>query len=78
MDRLDVEVHDGELQAEIRMVGDLMVAANESDGPLCREAIDAVLAVRPGRSHATGPAQPPGPPPQAKATTLQQPRARPA
>ena len=77
MDRLDVEVHDGELQAEIRMVADLMVAANESDGPLCREAIDAVLAVRPGPSNATA-SQPAGRQPHAKASSLQQPRARPA
>ena len=78
MDRLDVEVHDAELHAEIRMVGDLMVAANESDGPLCPEEIDAVLAVRPGRSNAIGASQPTNHRPHAKATSLQHPRARPA
>lgn len=78
MDRLDVEVHDAELQAEIRMVGDLMVAANESGGPLCPEAIDAVLAVRPERSNATGASQPASQRPRNKATALKHPRARPA
>lgn len=44
MDRLDVPVHDDDLRAEIGLVTELIIAANQSDGPLCPRAIDAVLA----------------------------------
>lgn len=45
MDRLNVPVHDDDLRTEIGLVTDLIIAANQSDGPLCALAIDAVLAV---------------------------------
>ena len=48
-DSLDVELHDRELLAEIDLVTELMIAATESDLPLCHHTIDDVLDV-PGRS----------------------------
>jgi hypothetical protein len=44
-DRLNVHLHDGELLAEIDLVGELMIAAAESDAPLRDETIDEVLGV---------------------------------
>jgi len=46
-DRLNVHLHDGELLAEIDLVGELMIAAAESDEPLGDETIDEVLGVEP-------------------------------
>ena len=37
---------DGELQSEIELVGDLVVAATSSDGPLPQEEIDRLLGVQ--------------------------------
>src|SRR5665811_2573735 len=37
---------DGELQSEIELVGDLVVAATSSDGPLPQEEIDRLLGVK--------------------------------
>jgi hypothetical protein len=51
-DRLNLELQDHALLAEIAMVTDLMITANGSTGPLCHHTIDAVLEI-PGRSHAT-------------------------
>jgi hypothetical protein len=38
-------LHDATLDAEIQLVGDLVVAATGSDGPLTQEQIDAALGV---------------------------------
>ncbi len=46
-DRLNVHLHDGELLAEIDLVGELMIAAAESDEPMGDETIDEVLGVEP-------------------------------
>jgi len=46
-DRLNVHLHDGELLAEIDLVGELMIAAAGSDEPLGDETIDEVLGVEP-------------------------------
>lgn len=42
-DVLDVELQDEELIAEIALVADLMVAAQQSEGALDARAIDEVL-----------------------------------
>jgi hypothetical protein len=38
-------LHDATLDAEIQLVGDLVVAATVSDGPLTQAQIDAALGV---------------------------------
>ena len=38
-------LHDATLDAEIQLVGDLVVAATGSDGPLSQAQIDAALGV---------------------------------
>ena len=38
-------LHDATLDAEIQLVGELVVAATGSDGPLSQEQIDAALGV---------------------------------
>ena len=38
---------DDELQSEIELVGDLVVAATSSDGPLPQDEIDRLLGVHP-------------------------------
>jgi hypothetical protein len=52
---------DGDLQSEIELVGDLVVAASASDGPLSQDEVDRVLGVRPSgvRPHEAGPATEP-------------------
>lgn len=37
---------DGELQSEIELVGDLVVAASSSEGPLPQEEIDRLLGLK--------------------------------
>jgi len=37
---------DGELQSEIELVGDLVVAATSSEGPMPQEEIDRLLGVK--------------------------------
>jgi hypothetical protein len=44
-DRLDCDVYDADLLAEIELTVDLMLAASESPGPLSVEAIDCILKV---------------------------------
>ena len=39
------DLTDGALQDEIELVGDLVVAASASEGPLTEDEIDAVLGV---------------------------------
>jgi hypothetical protein len=43
---------DDDLQSEIELVGDLVVAATSSDGPMPQEEIDRLLGVRPDRDSA--------------------------
>jgi len=38
---------DGDLQSEIELVGDLVVAATSSDGPMAQDEIDRLLGVDP-------------------------------
>jgi hypothetical protein len=38
---------DDDLQSEIELVGDLVVAATSSDGPLSQDEIDRLLGVHP-------------------------------
>ena len=37
---------DDDLQSEIELVGDLVVAASDSDGPLPQDEVDLLLGVR--------------------------------
>jgi hypothetical protein len=39
------EITDSDLRSEIELVGDLVVAATGSDGPLTEEEIDRVLGI---------------------------------
>jgi len=50
-------LHDATLDAEIQLVGDLVVAATGSDGPLTQEEIDAALGVTPDRGGTDEPAR---------------------
>jgi len=43
IDPLDVELHDPDLIAEIRLVAELMVAAAGSEKPLSQGSIDQIL-----------------------------------
>lgn len=45
---------DGALQSEIELVGDLVVAATSSDGPLPQQEIDRLLGVRTGHENEGG------------------------
>lgn len=45
VDRLDVDMHDNELRAEIRLVADLIIAANQSEERLPQRDIDALLGL---------------------------------
>lgn len=45
-------LHDPALDSEITMIGDLVVAASESEGPLQVEEIDRVLGVEHVEEHA--------------------------
>jgi len=44
-DPFDVELEDPELLDEVGLTAGLMVAANQSDGPLSREEIDHLLGL---------------------------------
>jgi hypothetical protein len=44
-DPFDVELEDPELLDEVGMTASLMVAANQSDGPLSRDEIDRLLGL---------------------------------
>ena len=50
---------DGDLQFEIELVGELVVAATSSDGPLPQEEIDRLLGVVPSGAGAAPAAAPP-------------------
>jgi hypothetical protein len=43
----DEDLQDAELQAEIELVSDLVVAASGSDAPLTETEIDRVLGLKP-------------------------------
>ncbi len=43
----DPSLHDEQLEDEIRLVGDLVLAASQSEGRMADEAIDEVLGVHP-------------------------------
>ena len=45
-DPFDVELEDPELLDEVNLTASLMVAANQSDGPLPAEEIDRLLGLR--------------------------------
>ena len=57
----DVNLTDNDLQSEIELVGDLVVAASACDGPLPQDELDLLLGVRPGDvpSKKAGPAPEP-------------------
>ncbi len=44
----DPSLHDEQLENEIRLVGDLVLAASASEDPLSQEQIDEVLGVPTG------------------------------
>ena len=44
IDPFDVDLRDGELETEIRLLTDLMVAASQCPGPLNQTIIDEVLS----------------------------------
>ena len=43
----DPSLHDEQLENEIRLVGDLVLAASQCEGPLPQEAIDRILGLDP-------------------------------
>jgi len=43
----DPSLHDEQLEDEIRLVGDLVLAASQSEGRMADEAIDEVLGLHP-------------------------------
>ena len=47
-DTQDENLTDDDLQSEIELVGDLVVAASERDGPLPQDEVDLLLGVRRG------------------------------
>ena len=52
MDRLDIDMYDDELQTEIQLVADLMIAANQANGRIGqtdaehRPSIERMLSLR--------------------------------
>ena len=55
-DANDDNLTDVDLKSEIELVGDLVVAASASDGPLSQDEVDWILGVRPRglQSHQVG------------------------
>jgi hypothetical protein len=47
----DDNLTDNDLQSEIELVGDLVVAASASDGPLPQDEVDLLLGVPSGSAH---------------------------
>ncbi len=43
----DPSLRDEQLESEIRLVGDLVLAASQCEGPLSQEAIDQILGLEP-------------------------------
>ena len=54
----DPSLHDEQLENEIRLVGDLVLAASQCEGPLSEEAIDQVLGLDPAVAGGEGGAAP--------------------
>jgi hypothetical protein len=54
-DASDDYLTDGDLQFEIELVGELVVAATSSDGPLAQDEIDRLLGVTPKPAVPTAP-----------------------
>ena len=50
-DANDENLTDDDLQSEIELVGDLVVAASASDGPLSQDEVDRILGVSPRGVH---------------------------
>jgi hypothetical protein len=44
-DQLSMDLHDEELLVEIRLLTDLMIAANQADGRMAMDSVDLVLDV---------------------------------
>jgi hypothetical protein len=55
---------DDDLQSEIELVGDLVVAATSSDGPLPQDEIDRLLGVHPPKDAVDPPKDAPEPEPE--------------
>ncbi len=53
-DAEDDNLTDNDLQSEIELVGDLVVAASASDGPLPQHVVDLLLGVCPDGAHPSG------------------------
>ena len=49
----DPSLRDEQLEDEIRLVGDLVLAASQSEGRLAQEAIDEILGLDPQAGPAT-------------------------
>jgi hypothetical protein len=47
----DDNLTDDDLQSEIELVSELVVAATSSDGPLHQDEVDLLLGVRPGEDN---------------------------
>jgi hypothetical protein len=60
-DAEDVNLTDNDLQSEIELVGDLVVAASACDGPLPQDELDLLLGVHPGDVPPKKAGQSPGP-----------------
>ena len=65
-DAKDDNLTDNDLQSEIELVGDLVVAASASDGPLPQDEVDLLLGVRPGTAHPGGHSHEASRPPEAE------------
>jgi hypothetical protein len=50
----DENLTDDDLQSEIEMVSELVLAATSSDGPLPQDEVDLLLGVHPGRDDTAG------------------------
>ncbi len=57
-DALNVDLQDPELDAEIQLVAELMVAAARSRGPLAQSAVDEILSRAADGPATTRPARP--------------------
>ena len=60
----DDNLTDSDLQLEIELVGELVVAASASDGPLPQDEVDQLLGVRPDSALPVAPCTEVGSPPR--------------
>jgi hypothetical protein len=72
----DDNLTDNDLQSEIELVGDLVVAASASEGPLPQDEVDLLLGLRPCGPHllALGPGAGAAPEPESEAEGQTSPR----